>query len=76
MSWAPAPHLLGLDDRIPYTYEAHGWGSRRGLPWAVCKWCGLVRFRNRLTKKAIELGCNNRFHPQWKQFVRSLSDDR
>lgn len=73
MSWETAPHLFNLPDFIPYTFEAHGFAKAKFGPWAVCKWCGLVNFRNRLTKKAIELGCNNRFHPQWKSYVKQLS---
>jgi hypothetical protein len=29
----------------------------RGLPWLVCKCCGLVYLRNEATARAIRAGC-------------------
>lgn len=29
----------------------------RKFPWPVCRWCGLVFLRNKLTEKAIKDGC-------------------
>ncbi len=72
MSWQPAPHLYGLEDKVAYTFEAHSWVPSKVVPWLKCRWCGLVKFRNPLTLKAIELGCNNRWHPQWRRFVKTL----
>ena len=29
----------------------------KGLPWLVCRYCGLVYLRNDLTRRAISAGC-------------------
>lgn len=36
----------------------HNPGKLRGLPWLVCKCCGLVYLRNEATRKAISAGCD------------------
>lgn len=42
----------GAVKRRPHATKAY-----KGIPWPVCKYCGLVYLRNKPTKKAIRKGC-------------------
>jgi len=51
-----------------YKMEAHNAGMIKGIPWQVCKKCGLVYLRNDISKLAIRLGCNHELHQEFKQW--------
>lgn len=36
----------------------HAWKAIRGIPWPVCRCCGLLRLRNALTDRAVAQGCD------------------
>lgn len=63
MSWVRDDTLRALPDKVPYTFEPHSPQRRRGMPWLVCKFCGLVYLRNDFTRWAIKKGCRNSAHP-------------
>lgn len=48
---------------MSYTYEAHSFQKRKGMPQLVCVHCGLVNLNNDFTRWAIRMGCNNNEHP-------------
>lgn len=50
----------------------HSWGKRKGLPWPVCRGCGLVHLRNPLTEWCVRNGCEHEEHPGYRSAVRSL----
>ena len=43
--------------REAYRLVPHRFKPRKRFPWQVCSSCGLVRLRNKLTEKAVRLGC-------------------
>jgi len=51
---------------IKYSMEPHNVKGRFGS-YSFCTGCGLVYFRNELTKMAQNLGCNYDLHPSFKR---------
>lgn len=44
----------------------------KGIPWRVCRGCGLVYLRNPLTEWCIRQGCNHDEHPGYRSAVATL----
>jgi hypothetical protein len=55
-----------------FVMEPHHFGVRKGIPGALCLYCGLVRANNYLTEFAIKYGCNNSDHPRYPWAVANL----
>ena len=49
-----------------FVFQAHQPTKRRGIPWLVCRACGLVFLHNALTRWCIRRGCNHEDHPEWR----------
>ncbi len=63
------------DVKEPYKYEAHRWGNIKGISYAVCLHCGLVRLRNNFTEWCIKMGCDNRNSPQYKAMRKKAGQE-
>lgn len=62
-----------MDEEIKYEYEAHSPIKKKYLPWPYCRYCGLIFLKNKTTKWCINMGCNSRYHPKYKQMLKKLS---
>ena len=62
-----------MDEKIKYKFEAHSTIKIKNIPWSYCKYCGLVFLNNSITKWCIKMGCNNRYHPQYKKMINKLA---
>lgn len=51
---------------MSYVYEPHKPGKRKGIPWPVCCYCGLVYLNNEFTRWSVKKGCNSREHPGYE----------
>ncbi len=60
-------------EKIPYKFEAHSFIKLKNAPWLYCKYCGLLRLNNSLTRWCVRMGCNNEYHNNYKQMVQKLS---
>lgn len=56
--------------------EPHHLAPFRGLPWRVCKKCGLVTLRNQLTDFALQHGCEWESHPKYEWARTTLVNRR
>jgi hypothetical protein len=45
----------------------HHRGTIRGIPWPVCARCGHVYFTNPLAMWVLKMGCDHKWHPDWKR---------
>jgi len=55
------------DKPEPYKMEGHNFAYVvRGTAYRYCVTCGLVAFKNELTRWAIDKGCNYKDHPSYK----------
>lgn len=70
MSWVTVSLNDFGEDKKTYSFEQHSTGTIKGMPWAYCKSCGLVYFKNRFTKWCIKKGCNHELHPQYKHILK------
>jgi hypothetical protein len=52
---------------VSYIVEPHHPTTWKGFPWAVCRRCGLVYLRNPFTAWAIQKGCGNEEHPEYRK---------
>lgn len=52
--------------KLSYSYQAHN-AKGKWKSFCFCSGCGLMYFRNELTKKAMDLGCNYDLHPSFKR---------
>lgn len=48
----------------------HRFSKWRGFHVQVCDGCGLIALSNDLTREAVRLGCDYKYHPSWKKLVR------
>jgi hypothetical protein len=62
-----------MDEELKYTFESHTTIKVKNIPWSFCKYCGLIFLNNPATKWCIKMGCNNRYHPQYKQTIKKLT---
>jgi hypothetical protein len=49
-----------------YEFEPHRYGTLKGIPWRVCIKCGHVAFTNPFAMWIHEVGCDSRWHPQYR----------
>lgn len=49
-----------------YKYEPHKFVFSKGAGKQYCIFCGLVNTNNAFTKWAVDKGCLNSLHPQFK----------
>jgi hypothetical protein len=56
-----------------FKHVGHSFVAVKGLPWPVCKSCGLVRLRNPLTDWCVRHGCNYHDAPGYRATVRRLT---
>ncbi len=54
-------------ERIEYKIEKHSPGKIKGIPWLVCKSCGLVYLRNQFTRWSVKMGCYADYHRDYKK---------
>lgn len=52
----------------------HSFASLRGIPWQVCRGCGLVLLRNELTDFCVRHGCEHESHPFYKRELTKLAE--
>lgn len=45
----------------------------KGIPWLVCRKCGLIRLRNPLTDWCVKKGCNYNEDLNYKAVVKNLT---
>lgn len=57
---------VNKDAAASYKLVGHQFQQRKRCPYPVCKSCGLVRLRNRLTGYAERYGCDYRKHAAFK----------
>jgi hypothetical protein len=50
--------------------DAHSPTTYRGLPWPVCRYCGLVYLKNLISIWAVKKGCDYKEHPQYLSVLR------
>ncbi len=55
-----------MKETVKYVYEPHSWGNLKGITWAICKYCGLLRLKNEFSEWCAKMGCNASDHPQYK----------
>lgn len=60
-------------EKIPYKFEAHSFIKLKNAPWLYCKYCGLLKLNNQLTRWCISMGCNSSDHNNYKRMVKKLS---
>jgi len=65
-----------MDKKIKYTFEAHSPIKVKNVPWSYCKYCGLLYLNNAITKWCIKMGCNNSYHPKYKQILKRLAKEK
>jgi hypothetical protein len=53
----------------------HSWVKRKAFPWRMCFRCGLVDLRNPLSQWAVQHGCDNDEHPDYRAVVRRFSKE-
>lgn len=51
----------------------HHPGRLKGVPWLVCRHCGLVYLRNALTQWCIDRGCDYSDDPGYRTAIRNLT---
>lgn len=56
-----------ISTEVKYTFEKHSPATIKGIPWLVCKNCGLVYLRNRFTAWSIKQGCNSDYHRDYNK---------
>lgn len=49
-----------------YEYKAHSFIHSKGAGKQYCVYCGLVNANNKFTDWAVQKGCLNELHPQFK----------
>lgn len=54
--------LASASTKITYKMIPHQFAQKKGLGKQVCKGCGLVALKNKLTQWAINKGCLNEYH--------------
>jgi hypothetical protein len=61
-------------EKDPYKFEGHSFGPIRlkNYPWHICRNCGLVKLRNKLTQWCVKMGCNNEDHLQYSNELRKV----
>lgn len=55
-----------------FKVDSHQPEKLSGIPWPVCRHCGLVWLRNELTAWCVRQGCNNAEHPEFKNACKRL----
>ena len=71
--WVPAQIE---DEEIKYTYERHAFVLLKPASCYYCKYCGLVRLKNKFTKWCIRMGCNNEYHPTYMRMRNHFTGRR
>lgn len=56
-----------------YEKVGHQFGPERGIHVHICYGCGLIGLSNDLTRHAIRLGCDFKYHPTWKALKSKLT---
>lgn len=69
--WVPAQ--IDDESEVKYSYESHSTLNLKGTPYVYCRYCGLVFLKNELTRWCIRMGCNNKYHPLFKQMVHKFT---
>ena len=72
MGWVTIPpDQWGADVQPKYEMELHAPVKLyKGLPWPVCKRCGLVYLKNSFTRWCVAKGCLAEYHPGFKQAMK------
>jgi len=65
-----------IGEVMTFKVEPHKWHSIKGIPWPVCKRCGLVRLKNEFTEWCIRHGCNNAEAPGYRSARKALTRRR
>ncbi len=58
-------------NRRAYRLVPHHFGTRKRMPWPVCKSCGLISLRNRFSQWCEKMGCEHERHPEYASRARS-----
>ena len=61
------------EEKINYKYESHTPTRIKGIPWTLCKHCGLVYLKNSLTQWCIAKGCLSCYHSDYNSVLRKLT---
>jgi hypothetical protein len=61
-----------MSNEDEYVFEAHHFGRLKGIPWSVCLKCGHVDFTNHLSMWVRKMGCDAKWHPDWRRVRVSL----
>lgn len=56
-----------------FKHEPHTPVKVSGIPWPVCRGCGLVFLRNKITEWCKKYGCNHTEHPGFRNAVAALT---
>ena len=60
-----------LENEIKYKFESHSPKKIKGIPWLVCRYCGLVYGRNQFTRWSLKLGCYANYHIDYNKMRNS-----
>jgi hypothetical protein len=50
-----------------YEFEPHHQGVLKGIPWPVCRKCGHVYFTNHFAMWVLKMGCDYKWHPDYRR---------
>lgn len=59
-----------------YEFVGHRYGSIKGIPWRVCMYCGHIAFTNPLSMWIHEVGCDHRWHPDYRRMIKKLTREK
>lgn len=51
-----------------FVLDPHSPRKIKGLPWVVCRYCGLVYLHNDFTRWCVRMGCDNQNHPDYQRW--------
>jgi len=57
--WTPAEIE---DKKETYTFESHSIKMIKRIPWPICKHCGLIFLKNKVSRWCVKNGCNHSLH--------------